>query len=242
MSRSGIDVDKALPPELPLRRRAAVLLLWLALALAAGWQIAHTRFTADLSAFLPASPDPRQRVLIEQLQSGAPARTLLIGIDGGDAHARAEASRALAAALRASGLFEQVQNGQTRRLRRHRHLVVRPPLPAQPGGRCRALHARRAARGDRRDAVAARHAGRQRDQAAAGPRPDRRDAAHRREPDPGQRAAHRGRRLGLAPGAARAAGGRGARARAPTSTPRPSRSPRCASPLPASRPRAWRSK
>ncbi len=113
MSRSGIDVDEALPPELPLRRRAAVLLLWLALALAAGWQIAHTRFTADLSAFLPASPDPRQRVLIEQLQSGAPARTLLIGIDGGDAHARAEASRALAAALRASGLFEQVQNGQS---------------------------------------------------------------------------------------------------------------------------------
>ncbi len=100
-------------PDLPLRRRATALLLWLVLVLAAGWQIAHTHFTADLSAFLPASPDPQQRVLIEQLQSGAPARTLLIGIDGGDAHARAQASRALAAALRASGLFEQVQNGQS---------------------------------------------------------------------------------------------------------------------------------
>ncbi|MDE2370137.1 MAG: MMPL family transporter [Burkholderiales bacterium] len=97
----------------PPRRRIAVLLLWLALLAAAGWQIAHTRFVADLSAFLPAHPDPQQRVLIEQLQSGVPARTLLMGIDGGAAKSRADASRALAAALRASGLFEQVQNGQT---------------------------------------------------------------------------------------------------------------------------------
>ncbi len=93
-------------------RRAAVLLLWLALLAAAAWPITHTRYTADLSAFLPAHPDPRQRVLIEQLQSGAPARTLLIGIDGGDAPARAKASHALAEALRASGLFDQVQNGE----------------------------------------------------------------------------------------------------------------------------------
>jgi len=99
-------------PALPLRRRVAVLLCWLALMLAAGWQVSRTTFTADLSAFLPASPDPQQRVLIEQLGSGVPARTLLIGIDGGDARARAEASRALAAKMRASGLFEQVNNGQ----------------------------------------------------------------------------------------------------------------------------------
>ncbi len=95
------------------RRRAAVLLLWLALMAAAAWQITRTPFVADLSAFLPANPDAQQRVLIEQLQSGVPARTLLIGIDGGDAPARAAASRALAAALRASGLFEQVQNGES---------------------------------------------------------------------------------------------------------------------------------
>jgi predicted exporter len=96
-----------------MSRRAWTLLVWLALLAAAGWQIAHSRFVADLSAFLPANPDSRQRVLIEQLQSGVPARTLLIGIDGGDAVARAQASSKLAAALRASGLFEQVQNGET---------------------------------------------------------------------------------------------------------------------------------
>ncbi|MDE2567220.1 MAG: MMPL family transporter, partial [Burkholderiales bacterium] len=96
---------------LPARRRAAVLLLWALLALAAAWTVAHGRYTADLSAFLPAHPDPRQQVLIEQLHSGTPARTLLLAIEGGDAAARAAASQALAAALRASGLFEQVQNG-----------------------------------------------------------------------------------------------------------------------------------
>ncbi|MDP1650550.1 MAG: MMPL family transporter [Rubrivivax sp.] len=97
---------------LPLRRRLAVLLCWLALVAAAGWQISRTTFTADLSAFLPANPDAQQRVLIEQLGSGVPARTLLIGIDGGETKARADASRALAAKMRAGGLFEQVNNGE----------------------------------------------------------------------------------------------------------------------------------
>jgi len=72
----------------------------------------HTRFTADLSTFLPAAPDAEQRVLTEQLQGGLPTRTLLVGIEGGDASQRAAASRALAAGLRASGQFAQVQNGE----------------------------------------------------------------------------------------------------------------------------------
>ena len=95
------------------RRTLVVVALWLALVAAGVGQILRTTFTADLSAFLPANPDAQQRVLIEQLQSGLPARTLLIAIEGGDAKARADASRALAKTLRASGLFEQVQNGQT---------------------------------------------------------------------------------------------------------------------------------
>ncbi len=94
------------------RHRAAVLLLWLtALALAA-WQITRTPFTADLSAFLPATADAQQQVLIDQIRSGAPARTLFIGIEGGDAAARVAASKRLAAALRASGRFDQVSNGE----------------------------------------------------------------------------------------------------------------------------------
>ncbi len=94
-------------------RRAVVLLVWLLALLAGAAQIARSHFSADLTAFLPASPDAGQRVLIEQLQSGVAARTLLVGIEGGDAAARVAASRALATALRASGAFEQVANGDT---------------------------------------------------------------------------------------------------------------------------------
>ncbi len=93
-------------------RRSVVLLIWLALVLAGAAVIARTQFSADLSAFLPASPDARQRVLIEQLQSGVASRTLMIGLESGrDAAQRADISRALGKAMRASGLFEQVQNG-----------------------------------------------------------------------------------------------------------------------------------
>ncbi|MEP6721232.1 MAG: transporter [Variovorax sp.] len=102
MSRTG-------PPR---SRRALVLLVWLAALLAGVAVISRTHFSADLTAFLPASPDARQRVLIEQLQSGVASRTLMIGIEGGkDAAQRADVSRALGKTMRASGLFDQVQNG-----------------------------------------------------------------------------------------------------------------------------------
>ena len=96
----------------PVSRRGWVAVLsWLA-ALAVGTLvIVHTRFSADLSAFLPAAPDARQRALVEQLKSGIAARTLLIAIRGGDAAQRALASRALAERLRANAAFEQVLNG-----------------------------------------------------------------------------------------------------------------------------------
>jgi predicted exporter len=95
------------------RRRALALLAWAALVVLCVVQIVRTPFIADLSAFLPADPDPQQRVLIEQLRSGLPARTMLLAIDGGNANERAAASRALAARLRASGLFERVDNGDS---------------------------------------------------------------------------------------------------------------------------------
>lgn len=94
------------------RHRAAVLLLWLAALALAAWQITRTPFTADLSAFLPATADAQQQVLIDQIRSGVPARTLFIGIEGADAPARSAASRQLAAALRSSGRFDQVSNGE----------------------------------------------------------------------------------------------------------------------------------
>lgn len=94
----------------PAHGRLAVALWALGLLLCAA-VVARTPFNADLSAFLPASPDARQQLLMDQLQSGSIARSLFVGIEGGDARQRAGASRTLAAALRASGAFEQVNNG-----------------------------------------------------------------------------------------------------------------------------------
>ncbi|RYF35144.1 MAG: transporter [Comamonadaceae bacterium] len=101
-------------PGLSRSRRLLVLLVWL-VAMAAGVAlIARSNFSADLSAFLPQSPDARQRVLIDQLQSGVASRTLFVGIEGGSGAAqRATVSRALARAMRDSGDFDQVQNGDT---------------------------------------------------------------------------------------------------------------------------------
>ncbi|MFO1327040.1 MAG: MMPL family transporter [Rubrivivax sp.] len=97
----------------PPARRALPLALWALLLALAVAVIARSPFSADLTAFLPAAPDERQRLLIEQIHSGMPSRTLLIGIGGGDARARADASRTLAAALRTSDRFDQVANGDT---------------------------------------------------------------------------------------------------------------------------------
>jgi predicted exporter len=76
----------------PVSRRGWVAVLaWLAALSVGTVVIVHTRFSADLSAFLPAAPDARQRALVEQLKSGVASRTLLIAIRGGDALQRAAA-------------------------------------------------------------------------------------------------------------------------------------------------------
>lgn len=98
-------------PRLGRHRGWIAIVLWMAALAAGAAVIVQTRFSADLSAFLPAAPDARQRALIDQLKSGVAARTLLIGIRGGTAGARAAASRALAARLRSDTAFEQVLNG-----------------------------------------------------------------------------------------------------------------------------------
>lgn len=99
--------------NLPAARwRQPVPWIWIA-AMAIGlWLCARATYVADLSAFLPSAPTPEQRVLMEQLKNGAAARVLMIGIRGGTPQARTDASRKLAAAMRASGAFEAVQNGE----------------------------------------------------------------------------------------------------------------------------------
>ncbi len=86
---------------------------WLALVLGCLWVITHARFSTDMSAFLPKDPSAEQQLLVDQIREGALSRMLLLGIEGGTAEQRAEASIALAAFMRASPDFEGAINGDT---------------------------------------------------------------------------------------------------------------------------------
>ncbi len=88
------------------------LVLWLGGMLACLLVIVQTHFVADLSAFMPRTPNARQQLLIDQLRDGAVARLIMLGIEGGDGAERARLSRSLAKNLQQTGLFVAVQNGQ----------------------------------------------------------------------------------------------------------------------------------
>ncbi|HEY0821690.1 MAG TPA: MMPL family transporter [Rhizobacter sp.] len=91
--------------------RRGVLVVWLACVAAAIGIAWRTHYVADLSAFLPSTPSAEQAVLLDQLRSGVAARLALIGLEGGTPAARQQASRQLAQALRESGAFDAVHNG-----------------------------------------------------------------------------------------------------------------------------------
>ncbi len=117
-------------------RRAAVL-VWALGVVAATLIAARSVYVADVSAFLPARPSPEQALLLEQISTGNAARLLLIGIEGGQAEQRAQASLALATQLRSSGAFDAVLNGDTEAWRAagenlfaHRYLLS-PAVDAQ---------------------------------------------------------------------------------------------------------------
>lgn len=88
------------------------LLIWLA-AMAVGLGLLwNTRFSADVSFFLPSKPTPEQAVMVDQLREGAVSRLLMLAIVGGSADQRADASRALRAALKDEPSLDTVQNGE----------------------------------------------------------------------------------------------------------------------------------
>jgi predicted exporter len=90
-------------------RRA--LIVWLAFVAACAWVATHTRFTADMSAFLPAAATPTQRVLVGELREGVASRLLLIGIERGTPDELAALSRALAKRLQGRPEFAYGANG-----------------------------------------------------------------------------------------------------------------------------------
>jgi predicted exporter len=106
------------------RRNFLPLALWLATLGAAAALAAGARYTADLSGFLPRSPNPAQQLLVEQLRDGAVGRLMLVAIEGADAARRADLSRALAAALGADPRFAYVANGASSGAERERALLL----------------------------------------------------------------------------------------------------------------------
>lgn len=92
------------------------LLIWLA-AMAIGLGLLwNTRFSADVSFFLPSNPTPEQAVMVDQLREGAVSRLLMLAISGGSPEQRADASRALRAALLRDHTLDTVQNGESEAL------------------------------------------------------------------------------------------------------------------------------
>lgn len=101
--------QQPLTASTPASRRWRIA-LWLALLGVAAWVIASSRFSTDMSVFLPSEPTARQQILVDQIKDGALSRLILIGIDGGSAEQRADASRQLAQWLRSNNAFDGAIN------------------------------------------------------------------------------------------------------------------------------------
>ena len=111
------------------RPRLVHLSLWLLVLALSALVVAHARYSADLSAFLPRSPSAAQRLLVQQLQDGLASRLILIGVEGADGATRAQLSRQLAASLRARPEFVSISNGEAQSQDRDSEFVFRHRYP-----------------------------------------------------------------------------------------------------------------
>jgi predicted exporter len=97
--------------------------VWAALVIVAIVVVASAHYTTDLSAFLPRSPTPTQRLLVDQLREGIASRLILVGIEGADSAERARISAAMVRSLRADPRFVAVSNGEAVGVQRDREML-----------------------------------------------------------------------------------------------------------------------
>ena len=128
--------------------RLRVFLVWLLLMGVGLAVVANSRFSTDISFFLPTDPTPEQQVLVGQLKDGSVSRLLMLAIGGGDASARAKVSRAMRHALVARDDFVSVQNGEAGALDNERAFFLRHRYQLSP-----AVDAQRFSEAGLRDAV-----------------------------------------------------------------------------------------
>ena len=106
----------------PARLRVGI---WLVFVLACTIIVARSQYGADLAAFLPSSPTPTQRFLVDELREGVVSRLILAGVEGGDEANRAALSRSLAARLEKNELFVYIANGAQDSLRADGEFLLR---------------------------------------------------------------------------------------------------------------------
>ena len=94
------------------RRTAAAVAVWLLAVAGCIAIIATTRFSADMTAFLPRAPTAAEQILVEQMQNGVASRLILIGLEGSPAPVLADLSKGLGQRLRANPAFVLVNNGE----------------------------------------------------------------------------------------------------------------------------------
>jgi len=127
---------------IPSRRRAvesglprgrARIFVWFVFLAACIVVAVQARFTADLSAFLPSSPTPAQRVLVDQLRAGVVSQVLLIGLEGAPAAQLAGISEALNERLVGMPQFTYVSNGGQARMQADAAFLLRHRYVLSPG-------------------------------------------------------------------------------------------------------------
>jgi predicted exporter len=86
--------------------------IWLLFSLICVLIVSRAQFTADMSAFLPRDPSPRQQILIDQISEGFASRALIVGIEGAPSGVLAQISLSMGQQLRGVSDFSSVSNGQ----------------------------------------------------------------------------------------------------------------------------------
>lgn len=74
--------------------------------------ITRSEFNADMSAFLPRTPTPAQKILVEQLRDGVVSRLILTGVEGAPTPVLTQISKDMAAQLRGNKEFVAIHNGE----------------------------------------------------------------------------------------------------------------------------------
>lgn len=87
--------------------------IWLMFVAVCVLVITRTAFNTDMSAFLPRSPTPTQKILVDQLRDGVVSRLILVGVDGASPDALAQVSKGMAAQLHKEENFASVNNGES---------------------------------------------------------------------------------------------------------------------------------